>query len=363
MRIKYFILILVWAMFVSCQSDTLVKKGNTAKLPLEFDPKTTKDAHCRMTIGSLKYSAQVVSPEGLTWFFHDPGSVVKFLDGKDFEKDAVIWFYTLDTQEWARERDVFFSQNEPTPMQYGFGAHKNNRAGFISYAQMRQKVLSAPAPKHDMKHGMGHSGHAHGMKHENSESQDAMAPHGGHSSKSPCAHHESQDAKPCEHHMHAPDMAKKEHEMPCEHMQHKINGGADHKADLGADLKADPKMDPKPAALNVQENPEHKMQNSHHSKAHGNIQGSAQDCTSGGKQMSGQGKDHAGAQSEDHTSTHGAANGVENTAAQGAAQANPQTDKSNAASRPAQMQTQSQTPKPAKPHEHAAHKDHKGGAQ
>lgn len=339
MRIKYFILILVWAMFVSCQSDTLVKKGNTAKLPLEFDPKTTKDAHCRMTIGSLKYSAQVISPGGLTWFFHDPGSVVKFLDGKDFEKDAVIWFYTLDTQEWARERDVFFSQNEPTPMQYGFGAHKNNRAEFISYAQMRQKILSAPAPRHDMKHGMGHSGHAHGMKHENSESQDAMAPHGGHSSKSPCAHHESHDAKPCEHHMHAPDMAKKEHEMPCEHMQHKMNGGAD--------LKADPKMDPKPAALNVQENPEHKMQNSHHSKAHGNIQGSAQ--------------------SEDHTSTHGAANGAENTAAQtaehGSAQANPQTDKSNAASHPAQMQTQSQTPKLTKPHEHAAHKDYKGGAQ
>ncbi|MGP1561211.1 MAG: hypothetical protein ACTTIC_03885 [Helicobacteraceae bacterium] len=359
MRIKYFILILVWAAFVSCQSDTLVKKGNTAKLPLEFDPKTTKDAHCRMTIGSLKYSAQVISPEGLTWFFHDPGSVVKFLEGKDFEKDAVIWFYTLDTQEWARERDVFFSQNEPTPMQYGFGAHKNNRAGFISYAQMRQKVLSAPAPKHDMKHGMGHSGHAHDMKHENSESQDAMAPHGGHSSKSPCAHHESHDAKPCEHHMHAPNMAKKEHEMPCEHMQHKMNGGADPKADLGADLKAAPK----PAALNAQENPEHKMQDSHHSKAHGNIQGSAQDCANSGKQMNAQGKDHAGAHNEDHTSTHGAANGVENTAAQGAAQANPQTDKSNAASRLAQMQTQSQTPKPAKPHEHAAHKDHKGGTQ
>lgn len=136
---KYVYLAIIVFFLTSC--DTVVKKGNTDKKPLSFDFAKTRDADCGMIVDGLKFSSQVIAPDGRTWFFHDPGGVPRFLKDKSFRSEAVIWFYTLDTKRWKTSHHVSFSLRDETPMGYGFGAYEKKKDGFISYEQMRTKML------------------------------------------------------------------------------------------------------------------------------------------------------------------------------------------------------------------------------
>ena len=93
-----------------------------------------------MTVDTLKYSAQVISHDGRTWFFHDPGGVANFLK-KTAIKNPTIWFYTIDTKRWIKAENCWFSQMETTPMKYGFGAYENKKNGYISFKDMSLKMI------------------------------------------------------------------------------------------------------------------------------------------------------------------------------------------------------------------------------
>ncbi len=137
---KNYLILLILFFLSGCETQTIVKQGNIKKIPLEFNFKTTKDADCGMTVESLKYSAQVISEDGTTWFFHDPGGVALFLNKTEVKKPT-IWFYTLDTNKYIKAEKTWFSLTDDTPMEYGFGAYEHKKEGYIDFKEMSLKML------------------------------------------------------------------------------------------------------------------------------------------------------------------------------------------------------------------------------
>jgi len=138
------IISIIVAIFLSLaknQNMIVIKEGNLKKLPLKMELNKYQDSDCGMVIENFEYVAQVISPSGNTWFFHDHGGFVNWLKDKKFEKEAVIWVMSRDTKKWIDAREAFYSLNEITPMGYGFGAYKKTKEGFVTYEEMRLKML------------------------------------------------------------------------------------------------------------------------------------------------------------------------------------------------------------------------------
>ena len=141
--ILFFVIIIV-SVFLSLakvQHMVVIKEHNLKKIPLEIVLHKYQDSDCGMVIEDMKYVSQVIAPDGKTWFFHDHGGFVHWLEDKPFKDKAVIWVRTVDTQRYIRAEDAFYSTNDITPMEYGFGAYEKNQKGFITYEQMRLKML------------------------------------------------------------------------------------------------------------------------------------------------------------------------------------------------------------------------------
>jgi len=138
------LIIIIVAVFLSLakvQHMIVVKEGNTQKLPIKMELHKYQDSYCGMVIDELTYASQVVAPDGKTWFFHDHGDFVEWLNGKPFEKNAVIWVMSRDTHKWIDGRKAYYTFNELTPMGYGFGAYEHKKEGMIDFDTMRLKVL------------------------------------------------------------------------------------------------------------------------------------------------------------------------------------------------------------------------------
>ena len=138
------LIIIIVAVFLSLakvQHMIVVKEGNTQKLPIKMELHKYQDSYCGMVINELTYASQVVAPDGKTWFFHDHGDFVEWLNGKPFEKNAVIWVMSRDTHKWIDGRKAYYTFNELTPMGYGFGAYEHKKEGMIDFDTMRLKVL------------------------------------------------------------------------------------------------------------------------------------------------------------------------------------------------------------------------------
>jgi len=123
------------------QKMVVIKEGNLQKIPLEIVLHKYQDSDCGMVIEDLNYASQVIAPDGKTWFFHDHGGFVHWLEDKPFKDEAVIWVHALDTKEWIDAKKAWYSLNDITPMGYGFGAYSKWRDGYIDYETMRLKML------------------------------------------------------------------------------------------------------------------------------------------------------------------------------------------------------------------------------
>lgn len=140
----FVIVLLIVALFLSLgktQAMVVVKEGNLQKIPLEIAVGKYQDSDCGMVIDDLAYASEVVAPDGKTWFFHDHGGFVNWLENKSFKDEAVIWVMSRDTHEWIDAKKAYYSRNEVTPMGYGFGAYKVPQEGFVSYEAMRLHLL------------------------------------------------------------------------------------------------------------------------------------------------------------------------------------------------------------------------------
>lgn len=134
---------LIFVLFVSMsktQQMVVIQSGNTEAKPLEIKLGHFQDSDCGMVIDILTYASQVINKEGKTWFFHDHGGMVKWLDTKPFKDEAVIWVWAKDTNQWIHGKKALYSRNDKTPMNYGFGAYEHPQNGFIDFEEMRLKM-------------------------------------------------------------------------------------------------------------------------------------------------------------------------------------------------------------------------------
>ncbi len=118
-----------------------IQKGNIQKLPLKIEKGHVNDTECKMIITDTTYAAEAVAPNGDTWFFDDPGCMIKWLKGKPFEKEAKLWVKAVDTKKWIDAKKAWYSLTDPTPMHYGFGAREVKKDGYINFEEMRLKML------------------------------------------------------------------------------------------------------------------------------------------------------------------------------------------------------------------------------
>lgn len=135
---------LVGIIFISMsksQDMIVIKSGNLDAKPLEIKLGHFQDSDCGMVINSLEYTSQVVNKDGDTWFFHDHGGMVKWLELKEFKNEATIWVWAKDTNKWLDGRKAWYSKTDTTPMRYGFGAYENKNDNFISFDEMSLKML------------------------------------------------------------------------------------------------------------------------------------------------------------------------------------------------------------------------------
>ena len=120
----------------------VVVKGNFEHKPLPIKLNKTNDTQCAMLIKTQKNAAEVVAPDGRTWFFDDPGCMVLWLKDKPFKDKATLWVHTIDTNRWvdakkAKYRIDFFH----SAMHYGFGAVEKETNKSIDFEQMRLRML------------------------------------------------------------------------------------------------------------------------------------------------------------------------------------------------------------------------------
>ena len=132
------------ALFLSLgekQNMIVIKENNLKKLPLEITIGKYQDSDCGMVIEDLEYASEVISPSGKTYFFHDHGGFVHWLEDKSFKDEAVIWVMSRDTKKWIKAKEAYYSINDITPMGYGFGAYEYDKNSLIDYETMRLRML------------------------------------------------------------------------------------------------------------------------------------------------------------------------------------------------------------------------------
>ena len=122
------------------QPVTIVK-GNTEMKALPLKVKFTNDPYCKMLIIEQRNSAQVVSPDGKTWFFDDPACMVLWLQDKDFKDTAKLWIHSIDTKQWIDARKAWYGRADRTAMHYGFGAREHKTDNAINFSTMSLHVL------------------------------------------------------------------------------------------------------------------------------------------------------------------------------------------------------------------------------
>jgi nitrous oxide reductase accessory protein NosL len=135
------VIVLVFLSLASKQNMIVIQEGNLAQLPLEMQLNKYQDSDCGMVIEDLTYASQVVAKSGKTWFFHDHGGFVHWLEDKKFKDEAKIWVMSRDTRRWIDAQEAFYSLNEITPMGYGFGAYETQQEGFVDFDVMSLKML------------------------------------------------------------------------------------------------------------------------------------------------------------------------------------------------------------------------------
>ena len=139
-----FIIAVIVSVFLSLASSNqmiVIKEGNLKQLPLKMELNKIQDSDCGMVIEDLTYASQVVAKDGKTWFFHDHGGFIHWLEDKNFKQNVKIWVKSKDTYKWIDAKKAFYSLNDITPMGYGFGAYENKKSWHVDFDTMRLKML------------------------------------------------------------------------------------------------------------------------------------------------------------------------------------------------------------------------------
>jgi hypothetical protein len=93
-----------------------------------------------MLIKSYRNAAEVVAPDGRTWFFDDPGCMVLWLKDKPFKDKAKLWVHTIDTKRWIDAKEAKYGITDHTEMHYGFGAREKEGNNTIDFNEMTLRM-------------------------------------------------------------------------------------------------------------------------------------------------------------------------------------------------------------------------------
>ncbi len=137
-------IVIISIIFISLakkEQPVTVVKGNSAFKPLPIKLNATNDTQCKMLIRSERNAAEVIAPDGRTWFFDDPGCMVLWLKDKSWSNRAKIWVHTLDSKRWIDAKKAWYGVKDATAMHYGFGAREHKCPECIDFSEMRLRML------------------------------------------------------------------------------------------------------------------------------------------------------------------------------------------------------------------------------
>ncbi len=137
------LILIIVGIFLSMSNQkqmVVIHEGNHEHIPIDITLNHFQDTQCGMTITSNKHSAQAIAPDGRTWFFDDPGCLALWYKNIEFQKNAIIWVFSNDTNEYIDGKKAWYDKTSNTTMGYGFGAYKNKREGMISFDEMIIKM-------------------------------------------------------------------------------------------------------------------------------------------------------------------------------------------------------------------------------
>lgn len=118
----------------------VIVQGNLAQKPLPIKLHKTNDPECAMLIKTQENAAEVVAPDGRTWFFDDPGCMVKWIKDKPFKAKAKLWVHTLDTNHWIEAKKARYGVADHTAMHYGFGSRERDNNHTIDFNEMMLRM-------------------------------------------------------------------------------------------------------------------------------------------------------------------------------------------------------------------------------
>jgi hypothetical protein len=119
----------------------IVLTSNHTHQPIELAPHAYQCSECKMPIENEKYAAEVVAPNGKTWFFDDVGCMGAWIAHQPFRREATVWVHALDTHRWVDGRKAWYTVMENTPMGYGFGAYEHRKPGMIRFETMVKRMV------------------------------------------------------------------------------------------------------------------------------------------------------------------------------------------------------------------------------
>ena len=113
-------------------------QGNTKKEPLSVEEikkdKTIICSDCGMMVKKLNTSAQVVTPDGETYFFDDVGCMIRWVNENnfDFEKDVEMFVFVPECSCYIDAYDAWYIRDGITPIGYGVIAYGTSMAALRS---------------------------------------------------------------------------------------------------------------------------------------------------------------------------------------------------------------------------------------
>ncbi|WP_229860152.1 nitrous oxide reductase accessory protein NosL [Candidatus Sulfurimonas baltica] len=135
------IIVTLFLSLASTKKMVVIIEGNTNQIPIEMKIGVFQDSDCGMVINDLRDASQVISKNAKSWFFHDHGGMIKWLEDKEFKSDAKIWVMSRDTKKWIDARTAYYSLIDDTPMGYGFGAYEFKKDLHVDFDTMRLRML------------------------------------------------------------------------------------------------------------------------------------------------------------------------------------------------------------------------------
>ena len=147
--ILFVVVAIIAISYMKKDAPIVIAKGNMAQKPLPIKLNKTNDTECAMLIKTDKNSAEVALKDGRTWFFDDPGCMVKWLKDKPFKDSAKLWVHTIDTNRWIDAKSAKYTTTYHSAMHYGFGSLEKGDKKSIDFKEMtlrmyRNETLANP---------------------------------------------------------------------------------------------------------------------------------------------------------------------------------------------------------------------------